>query len=84
MEGDDRVESSQNKARITKNMVPFDTNKDELGIYGCDREDALAIMLKDELEEMLYQSFVFMTDYQQKIIEWGHSIIILRTICRSK
>ena len=69
MEGDDRVESSQNKARITKNMVSFDTNKDELGTYGCDSEDALAIMLKDELEEMLYQSFLFMTEYQQKIIE---------------
>lgn len=69
MEADDRVESSQSKARITRNMAPFDTNKDELGEFGYCEEDALTLMLKEELEEMLNQSFQLLTEYQQKIIE---------------
>lgn len=69
MEGDDRIEASQQKSRAKLYSTDFDTTIDEHGTYGCDENDPLTIMLKAELSEMLYQSFLMMTEYQQEVVE---------------
>ena len=69
MEGEDRIEISQEKSRSEMYSTQYDTIRDEHGTFGCDEDDPLTRMIKAELAEMLYRSFLVMTEYQQEIVE---------------
>lgn len=69
MEGEDRVESNQDKSRTEMYSVSFDTTCDDYGTFGFDEDDPLTLLLQAEFAEMLYQSFLMMTEYQQRIFE---------------
>lgn len=69
MEGEDRIEYNISKSRIERNAASFDTTYSGGENFGTDENDALTILLRRELSEMLFQSFCMITKYQQEIIE---------------
>ena len=69
MDGGDRIEYNLSRARTERNAAPIDSTYDDCGKFGSDEEDALAILLKNELAEMLYESFYMITARQQQVLE---------------
>ena len=69
MEGEDRVEYNISRTRTERNKAPILSTFDDYGTFGKDDEAALAILLKKELAEMLYKSFLMISARQQQVIE---------------